>query len=213
LHSQGDQIARDVRLNVEQLIGLANARGVDLKRVAGAATEIHGIARKRERTPLEVGLGVDVRKTVNGRETRVHRRPAWGLAELATAAAAGHVHGAPWLAVRYSIAGDASCADDLWSSLFYQATLIGRREGWPARITGLDGQYHFFRERLSELVLTVDMHRHYFDAAPVLYAVCMDVTPVVWDQVLSSPFRSLKTRYQGWIDSALAGIRRGMRGD
>jgi hypothetical protein len=200
-------------LNVEQLVGLANARGVDLIRAAGAATETGGIARMRPRTRLEIKLGIDVRETVRGRETRVYRRPAWSIAELAQAAAAGGVHGVRWAALRYSVIGDLSSVDELQGALGYQAVLIGRRENWPPRVVGLDGQPHFFRERMAELVLLADAHRHYFDAAPALYAAIMDVTPAVWDRTLHAPFRSLKTHYEGWIAAALAGIRRGMRGD
>lgn len=209
----GDHVARNFRLNVEQLIGLANARGVDLVRAAGAATETHGIARQRPRTPLEVKLGIDVKKTVNGHETRVYRRPAWSIAELAQAAVAGGVHGVRWTALRYSVIGDLSSVDELQGALGRQACEIGRRERWPPRVMGLDGQPHFFRERLAELVLLADAHRHYFDAAPALHAAIMDVTPAVWDKTLHAPFRSLKMHYEGWVGAAIAGIRRGLRGD
>jgi hypothetical protein len=78
-------------MNVEQLVSLANARGVDLKHAAGAAIETKGISRQRQRqrqrqrTGLERELGVDVRETASGRQSRVHPRPAWTLAELAQA--------------------------------------------------------------------------------------------------------------------------------
>jgi hypothetical protein len=200
-------------LNVEQLVGLANARGVDLVRAAGAATETGGIARKRDRTRFEVRFGIDVRETACGRETHTYRRPAWSLAELAQAAAAGGVHGVRWLALRYSIVGDMSCADELHGSLAYQACMIGRRESWPPQVVGLDGKPKFFRELLAQLVLDEDAHKHLFVAAPALYAVYMDVGQAIWDQRLDAPFRSLKTHYEGWIAAAIAGIRRGMRGD
>jgi hypothetical protein len=64
----------------------------------------------------------------------------------------------------------------------------------------------------SELVLDEDAHRHYFTATPALYAICMDVAPTIWDKTLMSPFRSLKTAYEGRLNSALAGIQRGLRG-
>jgi hypothetical protein len=200
-------------INVEQLIGLAGARGVDLTHAAGAAIETKGIARNRERTDHEIELGVGVRETAFGRQTRTSRRAAWSLAELGQAAVAGGVHGSRWLAVRYSIAGDSSCADELWSCLAYHGSFIARREWWPAKVLGSNGRLKFYREDLAQLVLDADAHRHYFAAAPALYAACMDITPPEWDRTLSGPFRSLKTVYEGWINSALAGIRRGLRGD
>ncbi|MGO9038872.1 MAG: hypothetical protein ACLQKH_12890 [Steroidobacteraceae bacterium] len=182
-------------------------------RAAGAATETHGIARKRERTRLEVNLGIDVQETASGRESRTYRRPAWSMAELAQAAAAGGVHGVAWLAVRYSVAGDASCAEELHGALAYHAQLIGRRESWPPRVMSLDGNPKFFREELAAMALDEDAHRHYFAAAPALYAVYMGVTPAVWEQTLTGPFHSLKAKYSSWISIACAGIQRALRGD
>ncbi|MGO9717271.1 MAG: hypothetical protein ACLPV2_09890 [Steroidobacteraceae bacterium] len=134
------------------------------------------------------------------------------MAELAQAAAAGGVRGVPWLAVRYSIAGDASCADELHSSLAYQAHLIARRERWPPRVIGLDGHRQFYCEALAELVLDDDAHQHLFMAAPSLHAICMKVPETVWDQTLAGPFRSLKAKYSSWISIACAGIQRALRG-
>lgn len=201
-------------MNAEQLIGRASARGIDLVHAAGAAINELGIARKRALTDIEKKLGIpDVRETAAGHETRTYRRPAFSLAELGQAAVAGGVHGTRWLAIRYSIAGDSSCIDELRSSLTYRGHLISRRESWAPQVVGLDGRRHFFRERLADLVLTEDSHRHYFAAAPALYAICMDVPPTAWAQTLNAPFRSLKTVYEGWLTDALAALRRGMRGD
>ena len=201
-------------MNVEQLISRASAHGIDLIHAAGAAIETHGTARKRERTEIEKKLGIpDVRETASGRESRTARGSNWSIAELAQAAAAGGVFGARWLSVRYSIAGDVSCSDELWSSLVYHGSLIARREWWPPRVLGSNGKLKFYREELAQLVLDEDAHKHYFATAPALYSVYMDVTPVEWDKTLDGPFRSLKTLYEGWLTGALAGIRRGLRGD
>ncbi len=199
-------------MNAEQLLSLANARGIDLKGAAGAAIETKGIGRKRERTEVERELGIDVQETARGRHSRTYRRPEYSLAELAQAAAAGGVKGARWLAVRFSVAGDFGCIDELHDRLSYEAVQIGRRDWWPMQVMCAHGKLEFYRERLARLVLDEDAHRHYFAAAPALFAVCMDVTQPEWDRNLSDPFRSLKAVYEGWLNRALAGIRRGLRG-
>jgi hypothetical protein len=201
-------------LNAAQLISLANARGVDLVRAAGAATETEGIARKRALTEEEKKQGIrDVRETAAGRETRTYRQGAWSFAELGQAAAAGGVRGAPWQAIRYSIMGDRSCEGTLHLSLAIEANFLARRDWWAPQVVGCDGQRKFYREELAMLVLDADLHRQYFAWAPQLYAVYMAVDGAIWNRDLESQFASLNAKYQSWISTAMGGIQRGLRGN
>jgi hypothetical protein len=199
-------------MNAEHLVALANARGVDLKHAVGATIETRGIARQRDRTKREVELGLDVTETASGRESRSYRRPAWSMSEFAQAAAAGGIKGAPWAAVRYSIAGDASCQDELHHSLFGQALQFMRRDNWAFRVPGLDGQPKCYLEDLSDLVLTEDAYKHYFAGAPLLFSIFMNVSNETWSRSLEWQYATLKAKYATWIEIGLAGIRRGLRG-
>jgi hypothetical protein len=199
-------------LNAAQLVGLAQARGIDLSHVAGVASNVDGIAQERSLTLDEKKLGIrDVRLTVRGRETRSARRPSWSAAELSQAAAGlGPV---PWNAALYSFAGAKDGYWLLWHALASEAHRLARRESWAPRVTKADGSQSFFRESLAELVLVVDANRHLFVAAPTLHAIYMGVNPAVWDQQLDDPFRSLKAAYERWLTIARVEIGRWIRGD
>lgn len=197
-------------MKAEELICLATARGVNLSRVGGAASEMHGVARERERTPEERKLGKAVDLTARGRDSRSYRRADWSLAELGQAAG-GRVGGAAWLAVRYSIAGDSSCAAELWSRLASEATSIGRRDHWAPKVLGLDGKMKFFREELAQLVLDDDAHRQYFVAAPALYPAYMEVGERTWNRDLEDYFVTLKDKLTSWIRMGCAAMQPALR--
>jgi hypothetical protein len=189
---------------------LATARGIDLQHVAGVSSNVDGIAKKRARTEIERKLGIpDVRETVKGRETRGHRRPAFGVAELGQAAQGLGV--IPWNAALYSFAGSADGYWLLWSALSCEANKIARRESWAPRVTTENGEQRFYREQLSLLVLDEDRSKHLFAAAPALYAVYMNVTPATWDGQLQGQFRSLQSSYERWLQIARSTIGRWIR--
>lgn len=202
-------------MDAASLIQLAKARGIDLKEVAGAASNLYGAAEKRRLSRAEikyrneVKLNLDIQETVRGRHTRTYRRPTWSIAELGQAARGlGQI---PWAAALYSYAGAQEERWILWSALALEAQKVAHRENWPARIVAEDGSRRFYREELADLVLTEETHKHWFLAAPTLYAIFMDVTPAVWDQTLNSPFRSLKASYDRWLDTARSAIGRMIR--
>jgi hypothetical protein len=193
-------------MDAAALVQLAQARGIDLKYVAGVASKTDGVARKRQRTELEIELGMHVRETVTGRQSRTYRQPTWTVAELGQAARG--LSPVPWAAALYSFAGSRDGYWILWHALANEAHRLARRENWPPRVVYEDGERRFYREELAEFVLTWDAHRHFFVAAPQLYAICLKVTPAVWEQQLRDPFRSLQGSYERWLSIARAAIGR-----
>lgn len=206
------RLGGNVRLNAEALIALAGAHGIDLVHVAGSAIRTEGIASQRPRTQLERKLGIEVRETAAGRETRNYRRPNWSLAELVQAAAAGGVHGVQSWALRYSVAGDGSCLDELHSALASQAHRIAKRESWPPQMMSLDASRRVPREACR----TGPPRR---SSSPLLRrrAGALCGLPRRIGRRLGTgrarPIRSLSQKDASWIDIACAGIRRGIRGE
>jgi len=194
-------------LNAAGLVQLAAARGIDLAHIAGVASNLDGVAKKRARTEIERKLGIpDVRETASGRETRTYRRPSFGVAELGQAAQGLGV--IPWNAALYSFAGSSDGYWLLWGALASEANRIARREMWAPRVMGEHGEQRFYRENLAALVLDHDAHQHLFAAAPALYAVYMGVAPPTWEQELRGPFRSLQGTYERWLATARSAIGR-----
>jgi hypothetical protein len=198
-------------LNAAGLLQLATARGIDLNHIAGVASNIDGIAKKRERTEIERKLGIpDVRETASGRETRT-RRAGWGLAELGQAANGLGV--IPWSAALYSFAGSQQDYWLLWSALSCEANRIARREHWAAQVMAENGRQQFYRETLAALVLDEDAHKQMFLSAPQLYSAYMGVAPATFDGQLRDPFRSLQSVYDRWLATARSVIGRWIRED
>jgi hypothetical protein len=202
-------------MDAASLLQLAKARGIDFQEVAGTASNLDGIAQKRHLTRAEIKhrneikISLNIQETVRGRQSRTYRHPAWSIAELGQAARGlGLI---PWTAALYSFAGAQDGYWLLWSALASEANHIARREHWPARVVTEGGDLRFYRESLAMLVLDEDAHKHLFMAAPRLYSVYMDVTEIVWDQSLTTPFRSLKTAYERWLATARSSIGRWIR--
>lgn len=198
-------------MNAAELVSLVAPHGVDLKHVAGCATEKHGTARKRKRSPLEVRLGIDVTESVQGHESRTYRQPKWSVAELAQAAQG--LDQIPWYAARYSFAGDVSCYWTLWSALAFETQRLARREGWQPQVLGADRNPKYYQQELAQLVLDVDAHRHVFATAPTLYATYMRVAPDTWNRVLAPRLEALQARYEAWLGQARATIQAWLRED
>jgi hypothetical protein len=216
-------------MDAASLIQLAKAKGIDFTEVAGAASDLDGIAQKRRLTRAEIKhrnemkLSLDVEETVRGRQSRVYRRPAWSTAELGQAAKGlGLI---PWTAALYSFAGAQNGYSILKDALSSEALRLAKREHWPScvmrrnvrwvgmldSLIGDQGQSQNYKEDLAELVLTEDAYRHLFLAAPTLYHVYMEVTPEVWERQLKDPFRALKGSYERWLDIARSVIGRWIR--
>lgn len=208
--SAGRDFPRGVWVNAAGLLQLAAARGIDLNHVAGVASNVDGITSRRPRTALERKLGIDVRETASGRETRGHRRPAWGHAELGQAAQG--LGAIPWAAALYSFAGSREGYWLLWDALSREATRLAHRDWWPPRVTIENGEPRFYRERLAQLVLDDEAHKALFLAAPgALHACYMSVTQEIWDRQLQDPYRSLQGAFERWIGIARATIGRRIR--
>lgn len=197
-------------MNAAGLVQLAAARGIDLNHVAGVASNIDGVARKRVRTDVERKAGIpQVRETARGRETRTYRQPAWTIADLGQAAKGlGPV---PWAAALYSFAGSKQGYWALHSALADKANRLSRRDHWAPRVLGAGGVYIFFREQLASLVLTEDADLHWFAGRPNLYADFMGVDPEIWEKTLLDPFLSLKAVYASWLSVACGVIGRSIR--
>ncbi len=185
---------------------LANVHGIDLKHVAGASSNVKGIAARRKRREDEIAAGVDVRITARGHGNGAARRPQWTLAELGQAAQ--DVPRLPWLALRFSVAGDQSGYWELWYALVFEAQRAGRAEGWAPRIKSNDGTPRFYQHELAQLVLDADVHRALFLAAPQLFFLYMGVTPEAWGKVLAPRYVHLHTKFERWVDTGRSLIQR-----
>jgi hypothetical protein len=130
----------------------------------------------------------------------------WSHAELGMAARG--VPELPWLAARFSFAGDMNCYWKLWYGLLFQAQRLAVRNNWRPQIPATNGEPKFYLEGLSRLVLDEDVHRPFFTAAPALYAVYMDVDDRVWQRLLAARHAMLKARYEIWLGTARAMIQR-----
>jgi hypothetical protein len=202
-------------MEITVVIKAATAKGIDLSHIGGIASNLDGIAARRKLTRAEIKsrredkLGLDVRDTVRGRESRTYRQPAWTVAELGRAAQGlGPI---PWNAALYSFAGAREGYWLLHYALKGEAHRLARRECWAMHVPRENGERRFFNEDLAELVLIEDANKHVFAVAPQLCAIAMDVSEATWKHQLNEPFCSLKASYGRWLDTARGVIGRWVR--
>ena len=193
-------------MKADELVALAAAHGIDISHTVASETNLHGIAARRRRTDEERRIGVPVRDTVTGSQTRVHRPRAWTHAETGLAAAG--CQRMPWLAACYSWAGDRSGYKELHRGLTLVGIKEAERHDWPWRITLLDGTKGYYLERLAELVLDEEGCKPAFTAAPGLYAIYLGVSPSTWSKPLWGYHLLLQQRYQRWLEIARGTIGR-----
>jgi hypothetical protein len=92
---------------------LINARGIDLRHVAGNASNLDGVARPRVLSPREIKLrkelklSLEVTPTAQGKGSRVYRKLAYAFTDLAYAMSG--IPRMPELAFLYSYAGLVGC--------------------------------------------------------------------------------------------------------
>jgi hypothetical protein len=193
-------------LRAAELVTLVSAHGVDLMAAAQqtTTTEAGGItAFARMRQLMEPNACVPPpTRSANGRPSHVATRPEWSIAELGQAAQG--LGEEPWLAARYTYAGDhtASTYWPLHDALSIEALELRRRCGWSAQVTGVDGKKRFYIQQLASLVLDEDANQWLFNVVPQLYAFYMDVAPEVWSRALAHRFERLRNRYHGWLSVA-----------
>jgi hypothetical protein len=207
---------------IEAFVNLVNARGIDLRYVAGASLNTKGIARKRKltreelkiRNELKLALSVD--SSVTGTQTRVYRPSANTHSELALAMKG--LPRMPELALYYSLAGFLGVFEELHVGLMRKALRLmdESREaglgGWPmvVRYRGLGplnwhrvGEPHDYVSKMATLVLVMDAHRREFIPAPGLLSDLMNMDKSVWDNTLAGKFVVLERRYRSWYDEAI----------
>lgn len=192
-------------MRADELVSLAAAHGIDLKEVAGNASDTKGVARVRARTPEERRSGRHIEPTARGAGSRVHRKRMWTAAELGQAAQG--VPRMPWLAACYSLAGDSSGYPELHRGLMAQAIRIATRENWPMRVRCKDGSMQYYIAELAQLVLDVEAHKHLFVAAPALYAICMHMEEEIYATTMAHRYVSLRVQYERWLGTALSMIQ------
>ena len=196
-------------MRADELIVLATAHGIDLKHLAGNASNVFGVARKRPRTPEERRLGMPIEVTVRAAGSRSSRRHEGASAEVGQAA--GGIPRIPWLAACYSIAGDTSGYAELHRALMVKELRIATDQNWPMMVTKRGGRRGYYQAELAALVLDVDRHRPMFTAAPALYALCVDVDQDIWTRSVARWFADLTLEYQRWLDISRAIIARWIR--
>ena len=193
-------------MKAEDLIALAAGHGIDLRAVAGAASNLDGVARLRRLTPRERADGIlAVAETATGTETRVSRPPQWSHAELGIALAG--LPRMPTLAALHSFARDDANSGELYRGLLVTAMHLCRDDAWPMRV-GRDDPPYAYVNGLAGLVLDADRHARFFAAAPMLYPIYMGVSEEIWHVRLNGKYHRLKARYDGWLDSARSHINR-----
>jgi hypothetical protein len=198
-------------MRAAELLTLAAAHGIDLKRLAGNATDDRGIARKRRRSRREIKLGMDVLETAQGVESRIGKPPAWSVAEIGIAACS--VPRMPWLSALYSFACDYTHYKELHRGLMLRCIKLATEENWPMRVIDRNGDPQFYYAELAALVLDADAHKSYFIAAPALYAVYMGTSDEVWHVVLASRFLALQYQYERWLATARGMIQKWLNAD
>lgn len=206
-------------MNAADLITLAAARGVDLSRVGGNASNTKGVAARRGRTEFERRQGLEVIETARGRGTRAAVAPIWSHAELGLAAQG--VPELPWLAARYSYCDDRTVYWKLWYGLTFWVQRKARQNNWRPMVTGelprdangqlirgTVGEPALYLDRLCLLVLDEQRNemKQYF-VSPAIYAIYMRVEEETWRRILESRFALLKQRYEGWLGKARSMIQ------
>ena len=195
-----------------ELVARAAAHGIDLKAVAGNASNIDGdaaprrLSRAERRQREEDHLSPYVMLTARGTDTRVYRRPAYTHAEVGQAGCG--CPRMPWLAACYSFAGDTSGYTELHRGLTVEAIKFAEREEWPWRVRKINGAKSFYLEQLSELVLDVAGNARIFLEAPRMFAICMDVTDDVWSATLAQKYATLSGKFERWLGVAQGQIAR-----
>lgn len=214
-------------MRADQIVALCGAHGIDFIRVAGAASDLKGPARKRRRSEIEIQAGIgEIRETVKGKESRVWKPAAYTQAELGIAAYG--TSALAWNAVQHSIANDRRPAtlECLHRGLMYHAGKFATQDSWevmlPGRISlnaetgkprpGEVRDWVFYREALCMLVLDEISFKPAFTSAPPLYAIYLGIEPTTWVKTVEPRFRQLQMRYQVWYGAGLRLIQRGING-
>jgi len=115
-------------VNAAELITIAGARGIDLSRIGGNASNTNGAAATRPLTDLERRFGLEVTQTAKGRTTRTAVAAIWSHAELGMSAKG--VPNLPWYAACYSYCGDRTAYWKLWFGLADHARKLAMRNNW-----------------------------------------------------------------------------------
>ena len=202
----------------EMLIARASARSLDLKQLAGEASVIMPVSRRRqlmmaklfepdEKVPRLVG------ETVEGKQTRTTRRAYYTHAELGQSLSFAGVSGAPFLAAMYSDAMDGTVRPLLYRKLRARAAESAIQEEWPERIQGMHGGPHHYEDELTALVLDADWGKALFQLAQSqhnvnLYAVAMDVSEEVWQSKLMPYYTRILRHYEVWLARARSAVER-----
>jgi hypothetical protein len=206
-----------------EFVARAAARGIDLKAVAGAASNLDGIAGERRLSRDERDgrrknvVSMDILLTARGKETRTYRRPMYTHAEVGQSAYL--CPRMPWLAACYSFAGNTSEYVELHRGLTHQAIKFADREKWPLQIRKTkkpkmaEGELAFYIEELGQLVLVADAHCSHFLQFPCLYAIFMDVSDDTWSQSIAAKYATLRGVYDRWLGVAQGYIARRLRDD
>lgn len=196
----------------ELLITRASARSLDLKQLAGEASKVMPVSRKR-REMMEKLFKAPIRETVKSKETHTTRRAYYTHAELAQSLAYAGVKGAPFLAAMYSDALDGTVRTSLYRKLRERCAETATLEEWPERIQGMRGGPHHYEDELTALVLDADWGKALFQLAQsqhnvCLYAVAMDVSEETWQSKLMPYYTRILRHYETWLAQARGAVHR-----
>lgn len=207
---------------IEAFVNLVNARGIDLRYVAGSSINTKGIAKKRKLTPQELKirhelkLSLSVETTAIGNQTRVYKPAINTHSELGLAMKG--LPRMPELSLYYSLAGFLGVFEELHCGLMIKALdIMMEQKSWPmiVRYRGLGpvnwqrvGEPHDYVSKLATLVLVMDAHRREFIPSPGLLPDLMNMERVVWERSLRDKFLTLEESYKRWYTEAIVLIQR-----
>jgi len=99
-------------------------------------------------------------------------------------------------AFAYRWAADNGSRKMLEEELLREAYKIGIREKWPKLVGGKD-----YVARLVDMAFKEERHPSVFRAG-FMWPIIMDVSPVVWERVLSRKYEAIRGMYEAWVSIA-----------
>ena len=203
-------------MKAEDLIVQAGtAHGIDLRSVAGNASNTKGAARKRRRSRKERQEHPSDEEDVKGSQRRNWRALRNFLEELGIGAAGIPADSYGWCAIVWSlnIHRGKKVRSILHHGLLEECQKLSQRYLWDDTVRLANGRYEYYRESLCGLLLLEEVEPAKFRGNTERYVRELGVTEEDWSKDLSYKYQALQVRYQTWHRDAMAHIQRRINGD